>query len=282
MREHTQSSNDDDMDMIDGYLAHLADKGRSPDTIDLRRKILTKLHRDLPRGVGRACGAELDAWIDAQQSPNTRATYWVAIRGAYKFWTDPADPWLDSNPTDTMTARTFPQGQARPGKEEQLLVVLEHGADPYRLWAVLAAYQGLRCCEIAGLDREHITRDTLMVMRGKGGDPRVCDTDPLVWDLVRDLPRGPIARNAAGTRRATKGEVSKRANYHFRQLGLEGLTMHMWRHRMGVQMQRTYRNIRVTQKALGHKWLTSTQIYTDATLDELREARAMLPRPHAA
>ena len=282
MREHTQSSNDDDMDMIDGYLEHLASKGRSPDTVDLRRKILVKLNRDLPLGVARACGAELDAWIDAQRSANTRATYWVAIRSAYGYWTDPADPWLDANPTDAMSARTFPQGQARPGKEEQLLVVLEHGADPYRLWAALAAYQGLRCCEIAGLDREHITRDTLMVMRGKGGDPRVCDTDPLVWDLVRDMPRGPIARNPAGTRRATKGEVSKRANYHFRQLGLEGLTMHMWRHRMGVQMQRTYRNIRVTQKALGHKWLTSTQIYTDASMDEMREARAMLPRPHAA
>ena len=26
-----------------------------------------------------------------------------------------------------------------------------------RTWATIAAYQGLRCCEISGLDKEHIT-----------------------------------------------------------------------------------------------------------------------------
>lgn len=286
MGGYAPPSNDDDVDMIDAYLDRLNDEHRSPDTIKLRRKILTKLHHDLPFGVARACRDELDAWLRGHASANTRATYWVAMRSAYGYWADPRDggePWLEEDPTIDMTPRTFPRGIARPGSEQQLEIVLTRGADPYRLWALIAAFQGLRCLEIAGLDREHVTAETLMVVRGKGGKPRVHDTDPLIWEAVRDLPPGPVALTPDGSRRATASEVSKRANHHFQvTLGLEGLTMHMWRHRLGVQMQRLYKNIRVTQKALGHETLTSTQIYTDADLDELRAARAMLPRPRAA
>jgi len=277
------------MDMIQAYLNDLADpeepghtKPASPDTIKLRRKILTKANRELPHGLAYANGAELDAWVERQRNPNTRATYYVALVRGYAFWCRPSDPWLASNPADAMARRTFLPGEPRPASEEHLRTILERGEDPYRLWIVLAAYEGLRACEIAGLDREHVTAETLIVVRGKGGSPRSHDTDPLVWSLVQPLPPGPLARKPGGGR-ATAGEVSKRANYHLREvLGIEGVTLHMWRHRLGVQMQRLYRNIRVTQKALGHKSLTSTQRYTDASLDELREARAMLPRPSGA
>lgn len=283
MGGHAPTSNDDDVDMIDAYLDRLNDERRSPDTIKLRRKILTKLHGDLPHGIAYACRDELEAWLRGCESPNTQATYWVAMHAAYQFWADPRDPWLVEDPTVGMTPYRFPKGRARPGSEQKLEIILTRGADPYRLWAIIAAYQGLRCLEIAGLDREHVTEERLIVVRGKGGRARVHDTDPLVWEAVRDLPPGPVARTPDGSRRATAAEVSKRANHHFQvTLGLEGLTMHMWRHRLGVQMQKLYKNIRVTQEALGHETLTSTQIYTDADLDELRAARAMLPRPHAA
>lgn len=275
-----QSLNDDAVDLITAYLVRLADQRRSPDTIKLRRKILTKLHHDLPFGITRACQSELEAWLRGCATANTLATYWVAMRTAYKFWCDPRDPWLIEDPTRDMTPRTFPRGRARPGSEQRLEVILSRGEQPYRLWALLAAFQGLRCCEISGLDREHITAEELFVVRGKGGRPRVQDTDPLVWEAVRDLPPGPIARTPDGLERATAAQVSKRANHHFQTtLGLDGLTMHMWRHRLGVQAQRAYKNIRVTQRLLGHETINSTQIYTDADLDELRAARAMLPRP---
>lgn len=273
------SSHDDDVELIQAYLQRLADERRSPRTIDLRRKILTRLHRELPYGVAYACRDELEEWLRGCTSQNTLATYWVAMRAAYKFWTDPRDPWLDDDPTRDMAPQTFARGVARPGSEQQLATILARGQDPYRLWALIAAYQGLRCCEIAGLDRQHVTAETLTVVRGKGGRRRVLDTDPLVWDAVRPLPPGPIARTPDGAGRASAAQVSKRANYYFRvELGLD-VTMHQWRHRLGVQAQRLYKNIRVTQRMLGHESLSSTMIYTDADFDELRAARAMLPRP---
>lgn len=283
-----ESSHDDDMEMIDAYLEHLAHphprSGRrrrcSHETIKLRRKILYALHRSLPLGVGYTTRIELERWLYAHKSPNTLATYWVALKSFYGWASDPHDPWITEDPTIDMTPMQFMPGQARPAKEEHLAVVLDRAAEPFRTWVVIAAYQGLRCCEIAGLDREHVTRDALLVVRGKGGRPRRHDTDPLVWETVSPLPPGPVARNLRTGERATAAYVSKRANYYLEhQLGLAGVTMHMFRHRLGVQVQRRYKNIRITQEMLGHAWVTSTQIYTDADLDEMRAARATLPRP---
>lgn len=278
-----ESSHDDDMEMIDSYLEYLAKRKCSADTIKLRRKILSVLHRSLMLGVGYTSRIELETWLHGHKSPNTLATYWVALKSFYGWASDPRDPWITEDPTVDMIPVQFMPGEARPAKEEHLAVILDRAVEPFRTWVIIAAYQGLRCCEIAGLERQHITRDTLLVVRGKGGKARRHDTDPLVWEVVRALPVGPVARNQRTGEQATATYVSKRTNYYLEhQLGLAGVTMHMFRHRLGVEVQRRYKNIRVTQEMLGHAWVTSTQIYTAADRDEMRAARAMLPRPAAA
>lgn len=288
------SSDDPDVDLIDAYLEHLRRAGRSAVTIRRRREVLTQLHRQLPLGLGYTCRDELAAWLaDGKQrlkdgtekpwSQNTRATYCAAIRSAYAFWADPADPWLDGNPTEGIDQVPFLKGVARPVEDAELWAILDRARQPYRLWALIAAYQGLRCIELSGLDREHVTETTLHVVRGKGGKPRVHDTDPYVWAAVRDLPPGPVCRDIWGRARASAAYITQRASHHFQvELGLEKITMHRFRHWLGVHIQATYRDIRVTQEALGHESLSSTQIYTRATLDQQRAARAMLPRPVGA
>ena len=78
--------------------------------------------------------------------------------------------------------------------------------------------------------------------------------------------------------RATPDQVSAWAIRHFREhLGMR-VGLHQLRHWLGVNVQARYRDIRVTQKVLGHVSLSSTQIYTDATDHQQREARATLPR----
>lgn len=293
MGKPTTTRSDDCMDMIDAYVEHIrrTSPSGSKATPMRRREVLTLLDRELPRGLDRTCTEELEDWLHAgcnhrtgaPWSQNTKATYCAAIKSAYAFWADPADPWIDEDPAADLTPVRGVKGVARPGSEEQLTHILTHGAEPYRTWTLIAAYQGLRCVELSALNREHITRETLMVLRGKGGKPRSHDTDPLVWDAVRDLPPGPVCRDMWGRERASAYYISRMASRYFsEQLGFEGLTMHMWRHRLGVQAQRLYKNARVTQKLLGHETLSATQIYTDADFDEQRAARAMLPRPHAA
>ncbi|HET8684146.1 MAG TPA: tyrosine-type recombinase/integrase [Micromonosporaceae bacterium] len=271
------------MEILDAYLEHLRQASCSTTTIAGRRRILTQLDRQLPYGLTEVSRDDLGRWLHRPDwSRNTRATYWAAIRSFYGWATDPNDPWLSHNPTAGMVpVRTAP-GIARPVTDEQLHRILTEAAEPYRLWALIAAYQGLRCVEIAGLDREHVTEAQLIVVHGKGGRPRAHDTHLDVWTAVRELPPGPVARMPDG-QRATAYQVSIRAALHFRRhLRMPGVSMHRLRHWLGTTVQREYRDIRVTQQMLGHASLTSTQVYTDATPEQQRAApgHAAAPGPY--
>lgn len=272
----TREPDPHDVAMIAAYLEHLRRAGRSPDTISLRRSILTQLDASAPYGLGGADDAELAAWIyDERRGLNSRATYLAGVRSFYR-WAVKAR-WLTLDPTTELESIRTTRGIARPCTDEQLREILTRPPARIRMWATIAAYEGLRCCEISGLDREHITERQLIVVRGKGGAARTHDTHPDVWAAVRDLPPGPVARLADGERRASADYVSNRANAWFRRLGID-VTMHQLRHWLGCTTQETYRDARVTMELLGHASLNATSIYTRATLEQQRQARAMLPR----
>jgi integrase len=273
-------SDDEDMMLIDAYLDHLRRAGRTDETIRGRREILYRLNRTLPYGVGATSRAELSRWLYRDEwSRNTKYTYYMCLKSFYGFAFAPKDPWLSGpDPTEDMEPVTAPRGVPRPVTDEQLRRILTEAAEPYRTWATLAAYQGLRCIEISRLDREHVTEQQLIVVRGKGNRPRVHDTDPYVWAAIKDLPPGPVARTPDGQRATTFHVSSFAANHFRRRLHMPGVSLHRLRHWLGVTLQREYRDIRVTQGALGHVSLQSTQVYTDATAEQQRQARSMLPR----
>lgn len=279
MRKHLTPAQPREMEMIEAYLEHMRRAGRTEATLEGRSEILHRLNRELPYGIGQTDTEELSRWLYRDEwSQNTRATYWRAIRSFYVWAANPKDAWLDGNPTEEMEVVQTVRGVARPVSDEQLRRILTEAPEPIHTWSLLAAYEGLRCVEISRLDREHITEQSLIVVRGKGNRPRVHDTHELVWAAVKDLPRGPIAMGDDGVR-LTPFEVSLKAAHHFsRQMKMPGVSLHRLRHWLGVNLQRHYRDIRVTQAALGHVALSSTQIYTMATDEQQREARATLPR----
>lgn len=266
------------MEMIEEYIAHLRRSSDSTRTPKDRRSILYRLDRELPHGIGDVDVDELREWLHRPGwSQNTRATYYRCIASFYKWASDPDDPWLTLNPARKLERVGNPKSVPRACTDGQLRIILTRARQPIRTWATIAAYQGLRCCEIAGLDREHITERELFVVRGKGGPPRTHVTDPAVWAAVKDLPPGPVARRPNSDRRADDHYVSMTASLHFQGLGVP-VTMHQLRHWLGTTVQREYRDIRVTQELLGHKHLSSTQVYTQATEEQQREARSTLPR----
>lgn len=266
------------MEIIDAYLEHLRRAGKADSTIDGRREILGRLDRDLPYGIGQTTRRELSGWLYRDGwSRNTRYTYYSAIKDFYAWAADPRDPWLSANPAADLEPVTPVRGVPRPVTDEQLRRILTEARDPFRTWALLAAYMGLRCIEISRLDREHVTEQRLIVVKGKGGRPRVHDTHDLVWEAVRDRPPGPIAVRPDG-RRADAFYVSSVSATYFRQTLRIPASMHMLRHWLGCTVQREYRDIRVTQELLGHASLQSTQVYTMASAEQQRAARATLPR----
>jgi integrase/recombinase XerC len=59
--------------------------------------------------------------------------------------------------------------------------------------------------------------------------------------------------------------------------GLEGkYSPHALRHTVGFELMRGTKNIRQVQEFLGHRFITTTQIYTHVTKDELRECAELL------
>jgi integrase/recombinase XerC len=272
----TQRSDPHDIAMIAAYLEHLRRAGRSQDTITLRRSILNQLNANLPFGLGAAADNELADWIyDERRGLNSRATYLTGVRSFYR-WAVKAR-WITVDPTTELESIRTTRGIARPCTDEQLRTILTKAPTRIRIWATIAAYQGLRACEISGLDREHVTEQRLIVVRGKGGAARVHDTDEYVWAAVRDLPPGPIARLRTTDARASADYVSNRSNAWFRKLGVD-VTIHQLRHWLGCTVQEEYRDARVTMEMLGHASLNATSVYTRATLTQQRSARATLPR----
>lgn len=279
MRKELIPAQPREMELIDAYLEHMRRAGSTEMTLAKRGEILNRLNRELPYGIGQTNTEELSVWLYRDEwSTNTKATYWRAIRSFYSWAASPKDPWLNGDPTEEMDKVDTLRGVPRPVTDEQLARILTEAAEPIRTWAKIAAYQGLRCIEISRCDREHITREHFYVVRGKGDKPRVHDTDPDVWEAVKDLPKGPLAIGENGER-LTSFEVSCQAAHYFRrQMGMPGVSLHRLRHWLGVNVQKRYRDIRVTQAVLGHVSLSSTQIYTMGDEEQQRAARATLPR----
>lgn len=267
------------MELIDGYIEHLRRAGRSDQTMRDRLGILTRLNRELLYGVGQVSREELAQWLyRARWSQNTRATYYRCLKSFYGWAADPDDPWITDNPMRRMERVANPASMPRACTDEQLAELLARAREPFRTWAILAAYNGLRCIEISRLNREDVTEKQLMVVRGKGGRPRVHDTDSAVWAAVKDLPPGAIARVPGSGERATAHYVSAYAADHFQRVLKIPVSLHKMRHWLGTTVQREYRDIRVTQAILGHASIVSTQVYTNATDQQQRAARATLPR----
>src|SRR2546430_827846 len=142
------------VDLITPYLDSLRKRSRATDTVEFRRRVLTRFDRDLPFGLAKANAAELESCLYRDEwGVGTRSTYYVVLNSFYTWAFDVRDPWLDGdNPMVWMPPRPRPpRGEARPFEDDILRRIQTECDDPYRLWALIAAKQGLRCCEIAGL-----------------------------------------------------------------------------------------------------------------------------------
>lgn len=266
------------MTLIDEYVDWLRTCSRSKRTIGDRRDILTRINNDLPHGIEQATSDELKAWIYRDNwSAATRETYYGAVRSFYVWATNPYDPQLDFNPTDLLPRPECPRGLPRPVTDRQLQKILTEARDPFRVWSILAAYAGLRCCEIAQLDRGDITEASIRIRVGKGGKPRIVPTHPVIWAAVLDLPDGPMAYTDTGALANAKYVSIRTALYFRRQLKMPGVGLHRLRHWFGTTTYKQTKDIRATQELLGHSSPSTTAIYTLVDDEERRRAVNTLP-----
>lgn len=263
------------MGYLDDYLRHVASL-RAESTHETYRCVLGYIDRALPYGLAAANLEEITNAVAAgSPSPSTRALRRAAVRGFFTWACDPARPVLDFNPAQFLSPARVPRRVPRPAGSDTLRQVLAQAQQPYRTWYVIAAYGGLRCCELAALDRDHIDEQTIWV-HGKGGHERVIATHPLVWQAVRELPDGPLVRGYGGRRRATRQEVSKHGNHELHQLRA-GITMHRLRHWFATHSLESCGDLRVVQELMGHASPNTTAVYTQVTPSRMASAVEGLP-----
>lgn len=271
---------------IRAYIACLTDLERSEATIETYRSALRLLDHELrPHGLVRSNADEIKAVIWKRREPRTRRAYCTATRGLFHFACDPTrelrpgDPEpLDFDPTSWLPSVKRPRNESREIDTEALREVLARATEPYRTWILLAAGCGLRCIEISNLDRQHITKDDVWI-QGKGGYIRTVPTGEAVWAAVRDLPRGPLARNRRGGR-ATRRQVAGRGNRHMQTVLGVDLAMHDLRRWYATNVHLAAKgDLRVSQELLGHASPTTTAIYVDPNRAAMRAAVAALALP---
>lgn len=268
------------IDLIAGYERHLHDMEREQSTIEGYGGLLRRMDRELEFGLYAATTDELRAWIFVDgRSSNTRALYRTAASGFFSWAANPDTGHLDFDPTRGLPEIRVRSKKSRPPADDILQEILSRASGRYQVWLRLATYGGLRCCEIASLDRADVTEQATWI-HGKGGEghERLVPTHALLWEVIAPLPDGPIALNTDGTP-ASRRNVSRCGNQYLqRTLGYPEVHMHLLRKWFGTQAYLASGNdIRAAQELLGHKWVSATQLYVAVTETARSRAVAGLP-----
>jgi integrase/recombinase XerD len=164
---------------------------------------------------------------------------------------------------------------------ERLLAAARSERD--RLLLMLALYTGTRCSELVHLRVEDVdlAERELMIRRGKGDKDRAL---PLAASLIAPLrawigerrrgwlfpgrvPGKPLTRFAVN---AIVAGCRKRAGI------VRACHPHTLRHTLATTLIRRGADIRTVQMMLGHSDLSTTQIYLNLDLDDMRRAVALL------
>lgn len=263
-------------DLITGYVAHLRAGDLSPRTITARSQFLHRLDSTLPYGLARAATEELERAL-GRHTGWTLYTYFEHLHDFYRWASGGRHAALDWNPMESMRRPRTPRRVPRSVPEDQIAYALYKLRNPWRRGILLATLNGLRCAEICGLDREHVTATELFITR-KGGKTQTLPTHPDVWADLAGLPPGPVVRTEAGARFNPtwfSGGVSEALS----AIGLTDATLHRFRASFATGLHDRGVNIRVIQELMGHAQLGTTQAYIEVRDEQRRLAIHALPVP---
>jgi integrase len=192
-------------------------------------------------------------------------SYVAAVRGFYRWAREKR--YIDASPADNIPVPKKGRRYPRPIGENDLEHAIDCAGDRVRPWLVLAAYAGLRCCEIARLRREDVLETAptpALVVLGKGDKERIVAFGPYIWSHIRvGLPsRGWLYTRFDGKPGPVSAKrVSEIGNEHLRACGLHE-TMHQLRHRFGtIGYNEGGMDIIALQEVMGHSSVETTRLY---------------------
>ena len=217
----------------------------------------------------------------------------VAVRGLHRFalreGITATDPSSEVRPPTT--ARRLPKAIS-VGEVTRILQAAGAEGTPLALrdQALLEVLYGTgaRISEAVGLAVDDLDRDAGIVrLAGKGGKERVVPVGSFALDAVQAYlvrARPVLAAAGRGTTalflNARGGPLSRQSAWAVlravaERAGVKGeVSPHTLRHSFATHLLEGGADVRVVQELLGHASVTTTQIYTLVTVDQLREVYA--------
>jgi len=268
---------------IGDHLTALRAEGRSPNTVDSREELLRRLDRDLPFGLDEATTSELQRWLagptDDLGQPiwcsKTRETYWCHLVGYFRWCTSGDRPFLDYDPSQPMKRPYVGRHLPRVARDDQLAHALANLHRPMLRAVILAAGVGMRASEVADAQREHFTRQRVII-HGKGDKMRAVPVPEDVWEEIRDCPEGPLITHHGQP--VPRQWVTTTASRALTSIGFPRLSLHWFRGAYATRLRRSGVDAFAIQQLLGHSSAATTQRYVELDEDDLAAAVARLPR----
>lgn len=248
--------------------------GRTRSSVKLRDYHLRRFASRVGRPPFDVTADDLAAHLATRGwSRNTKRAVRASMRAFYAWAT--ATERMAKDPARTLLPVTPDAGKPRPAADAAIDSALLHAGPDVSLMIRLAAYAGLRCCEIAKVHSDHVSArpspdGTLYSLRiaGKGEKVRVVPIPSAVAHELTD--RDGLAFPGQIEGHLSAGYVSKLISAQLP----EGVTSHMLRHRFASKAYAGSKNLRAVQELLGHATISTTQVYTYVDDDELRKAAA--------
>jgi integrase len=269
--------------ILDAFELHMRTRKLAPDTIKKRLEILRRLEAFLANDLQQISllAASPDDLAAFQSSlshlaPASLDIYSRHVRSFYRWAREFGH--IDADPCTRMVVPRKPRGLPHPTSPDDLRVIFACTRRPLRTCYALAAFAGLRAGEITRLRWEDVdlARGTAYV-HGKGGVDRIV---PLLPAVVDELQRvGPAPRGYVVVRKNglpyTPNRLSVDSCKHLATLPVS-TTLHGLRHSFGSLAYRYTRDPLLVRDLLGHRSVSTTEIYMASSVDGAGERLSSL------
>lgn len=265
------SCNTPAVDLLGDFETWLRSWGASDNTVRVRLSVL---------GVGISVWGDplmvqapaLMAWLASPAySPWTRMTYYHHLKSLFGYLEDSG--LINRNPVCDLRVPRTPKDLPRPLTAMEATRALTAASGNLRTWLLLGMLAGLRAHEIAKIQGQDVTEETMFVL-GKGQQQAFIPTHPELWSLAQSYPsRGYWFPSRPGCKlpHVTSTSVSTMVTRLFKSLGIDG-SSHRCRHTYATNLLRNGANIRVVQTLMRHENLATTARYTAVDDDERMSA----------
>lgn len=238
------------------------------------------------RRVKNIGSSHIESWLASLEklAPATRRSYLSTVRTFFSWAVRRG--YCKRNPAHEVEAPRQPRSVPRALPQAAIASVLDHCPDARgRLIVTLMVQQGLRCVEIHRLTMGDLdwNYDTMRIV-GKGHHERVLpivdETRGALDEYLREHPAsaGPLIRSYVQQHRPLTADVISHLvigwmyEAGIKRRARDGVSGHAGRHTCATDMLRGGAHVRDVQAALGHRHLTTTEIYLPLLVHGLSEA----------